>query len=178
MKKYLLFLLVTLFSANLFAQDGVKFKYAWKTYFIQPDKGVVSDNKKEITFSNEDIDVTVYPIKLSGAGFESFNVLVSNKTDNKVSISIDESSYIMDGNSVPVADSHILRININNPQPIWVLPPHSKSEKQLCQRFIDQIDIKNFGDIEKGGIFLSYTIGEKKKDVTNTFSIIKAEKKK
>lgn len=174
-KKIILFILIAI-PTLVYAQDGIKFKCAWKTYFIVPENGTLIDKNKSILFSNEDMDVKLEPVKLGGTGIESFIVYIKNKTENKISIILNESSYILNGESVPVADAETLVMNMTMPQADWSIPPHSMSKKQLCQK-VDSQQIINFGGEKECSLYLTFKNGDKTENSTLKFNIVKKNKK-
>lgn len=178
MKRILFLMIGSVLALSSFAQNGIKIRYAWKTYFISPQNGILSEDKKSASISNDDIEVTVSPVKLSGAGFDSFDIEVKNKTDKKLTILIDESNYIADGEALPLVDSKTLIINLENAETRWNIPPHSKSKKELCQKFRREIDRTNLAGAKDVSIFLSYKLSgiETSKDLSFNFKILKKKK--
>jgi len=173
------FLLFTMYSIMAYTQNGIKVKYAWSTYYIVPQNGTLSEDTKSASLVNDGISVTVSPVKLSGAGFESFKVSIDNKSDKPITIFLDESSYIIDGKSIPVADSHTLFLNIDKPQVDWNIPPSSWAEKELCQKISKDSDKTNLAGSKNVSIYLTY---KKKgdndsKNIVFSFSIEKKFKK-
>lgn len=172
------FLLFTLYSIMAYTQNGIKVKYAWSTYYIVPQNGTLSKDSKSASLLNDDITVTVSPVKLSGAGFESFKVSIDNKSDKPITILLDESSYIIDGKSIPVADSHTLSLNIDKPQIGWNIPPSVGAEKELCQKFSKDSDKINLAGSKKVSLYLTYRRkgDSDSKAITFSFSIDKKNK--
>lgn len=150
------FLLFTMYSIMAYTQNGIKVKYAWSTYYIVPQNGTLSEDAKSASLVNDGIAVTVSPVKLSGAGFESFKVSIDNKSDKPITILLDESSYIIDGKSIPVADSHTIILNIDKPQVDWNIPPSARAEKELCQKFSKDSDKTNLAGSKNVSIYLTY----------------------
>lgn len=182
MKKVIFLLALALpllcYAQNETNQIGVTFKYAYKSYVLIPQNEVFSidDKGKEVTFANDDLSISLKPNKLGGAGFNDFTVTISNKTSKKITINIGESSYIADGNSIEVIDGNTLKINIDNAEKIWNIPPKAKATKALCQKATG-FDVKQLALCKELSFYCSYQIDNEAKDLLCEFKIERASKK-
>lgn len=71
--------------------------------------------------------------------------------------------------SIPIADAHMLRINIDQSSGSLNVPPRSKSKKELYQKVKDENDIVQLVRAETLSFFITYKF--KGQDETKSVSI-------
>lgn len=160
MKKILAILFVMGLFNSVSAQNTMQVYYAYKNYTLKVSDVNTSVSDNQIIY--KDSTCVVFLIapdvapKLSGGGFKGFALTVDNATDKLCEVLLDECFVIYNGTSIPIADAHMLRINIDQSSGILNIPPRSKAKKELYQKVKDENDIVQLIRAETLSFYITY----------------------